>query len=263
MKAIRAPEEPGCFSTWRTTNPTATWEMFKDANRRSGDTPGCAHEVLSVLIEAQQGLCAFCEIDLEPPLWSQVEHWHPKDPAKSDGKNWGLDFANLMAGCEGGVLAQPERGRSLPPIKSTQHCGQAKGNHVWVDVLLDPRWDVPITPSLWAFDGTGEMRVDDEQAGAQAERAQRTITLLNLNSRVLCRLRAAVWDELNNDVLAVWTELGGDEEHYISAYRTVAQERLAQRDGRLRRFWSTARAFLGEAAEEWIQVNMMSQVVSR
>ncbi|MCK6523141.1 TIGR02646 family protein [Myxococcota bacterium] len=256
MKRIGTPVEPPCLAAWRDEHPDATWDEFRNENR---DAPngqrGCAKEVLETLIHAQRGLCAYCELSLRevPSHWPQVEHWHPKDPAQYPGHNWGLDFSNFMAACEGGEKAAPDLGRSLPPIKKTKHCGSAKGNEDHTAVLLDPRRDVPQTPTIWRFDPNGGIAVSPDAPQAHKARAEQTITLLNLDSPVLRRLRKQHWIELENDVQSVWEELGDSEEGYRSAVAKVTAERLGlSPEGRLDQFWSTSRAFFEDIAEAWL-----------
>ena len=256
MKRIGTPVEPPCLAAWRDGHTEATWDEFRNEHRDAPDGQrGCAREVLETLIQSQRGLCAYCEIELKEPLalWSQVEHWHPKDPARYPGHNWGLDFSNFMAACEGGERAQPDMGRSLPPIKKTKHCGSAKGNENHTNVLLDPRRDVPHMPMIWRFDATGGIAVSPDAPQTLKERAVKTITLLNLDSPVLRRLRKQHWIELENDVQSVWEELGDSEEGYRSAQAFVTAERLGlSPEGRLDQFWSTSRAFFEDSAEAWL-----------
>lgn len=252
MKRISAPAEPPCFDAWRAAHPRGTWEEFKHENRGSGR---CSDAVMSALIAAQHGLCAYCEITLDPPLWAEVEHWHPKDPAQSSGHNWGLDFSNFMAACEGGTRDKPDRGRALPPIARTCHCGAAKKNADLTTSLLDPRVDVPATPNIWHIVAEGRMSVNEGAAGALAPRATETIERLRLDSPVLTRLRAQVWSELDKDVVAAWETLGGAEDDYEAARTFVAAERLGLSDGLLQAFWSTARSYFGSVSETWIALH--------
>lgn len=256
MKRIGTPVEPPCLAAWREDHPSGSWKEFKDHNR---DTPGgergCNNEVWETLVHAQRGLCAYCEIELRAPLalWSQVEHWHPKDPKKSDGHNWGLDFSNLMAACEGGERAKPDLGRSLDPIAETKHCGSAKGNENHTDVLLDPRRDVPRMPMIWRFDPTGGIAVSPDAPQELKARAEQTIKLLNLDSPVLRRLRKQHWIELNNDVERAWALRDDSDKGYRLAQAFVTAERLGlSPEGRLHQFWSTSRAFFEDSAEAWI-----------
>jgi uncharacterized protein (TIGR02646 family) len=257
VKPIATPTEPPCLAAWRADHPVATWGEFKAANRDADGERGCAREVLETLLESQHGVCAFCEIELRAPhaLWSQVEHWHPKDPTRYQGHNWGLDFSNFMAGCEGGERDKPDVGRSLPPISETRHCGPAKDNEDYTTILLDPRKDVPIAAPTWTFNASGEMSVNKQAPPAIAARAEQTIKLLNLDSRVLQRLRAQLWEDLNRDIDAVWAALGGTEEDIARAYDRLTEDKLALTGNRLEPFWSTIRSFLGPPAEAWIAAN--------
>jgi uncharacterized protein (TIGR02646 family) len=263
VKRIGTPTEPPCLAAWRDEHPDATWDQFRNENR---DAPngqrGCANEVKETLIQSQRGLCAYCEIDLTksverriplPRHWPQVEHWHPKDPARYPDRNWGLDFSNFMAACDGGEKPDPDLERSLPPIKETMHCGSAKGNDDHTAVLLDPRRDVPHAPMIWLFDATGGIAVRPDAPPELAARAAQTIKLLNLDSKGLRRLRKQHWIELNNDVEREWEELGGSDDRFLSAYDSVAAKRLGLTpEGRLDQFWSTSRAFLEHCAEAWL-----------
>ncbi len=255
MKPIRAPSEPPCFAAWRAANPTGTWDTFVVENRDAPDgTRRCKRELLEELLSAQHHLCAYCEIELDPPLWAEVEHWHPKDPTLYPGHNWGLDFANLMAGCEGGTKVKEDGARSRASRDpKSRHCGAAKGNLDLTATLLDPRRDLPATP-VWAFDGQGGIHVAGHLASTLADRAHATVAGLNLDSAVLRQLRATVWHTLTEDVASAAQALGGTPEAWAQALDFVAAEKLAVRpDGTLHRFWSTIRSFFAEYAERWLQ----------
>lgn len=253
MKPLRAPAEPACFAAWRNGNPTGSWESFVDGNRDSPNgTRGCKRELLEALLDAQHHLCAYCEIELSPSLWAEVEHWHPKDPTLYPAHNWGLDFANLMAGCEGGTKVKEDGGRGRARRDpETRHCGAAKGNLDLTATLLDPRHDLPKTP-VWSFDGQGGIHVATGVPAGLAVRAQSTITGLNLDSAVLRDLRATLWHTLTEDVTTIAQELGGTPSDWDRAAAFVAAEKLAVENGRLKRFWSTIRAYFGDTAESWL-----------
>lgn len=254
MKRIATAQAPQRFLDWQAAHPTGTWDEFRDHNRDLPDgTVGAANEVLGALLSAQHHLCAYCEIDLVAPLYAQVEHWRAKDPAKDDGHNWGLDFTNFMAACEGGVRkdVDPKGARWLDPIRETQHCGQKKANDVKVEELLDPRHQVPAGP-VWTFDGDGRMGVSGALDPALGARADATIQRLNLDSRVLRRQRAALWRDIDATVTRTWEALGDDDEAYAAAFDAVAPDFLQIVDGRLHNFWSTARAYFGPVAERWL-----------
>ena len=261
MKPIRTPSEPACFASWAAGHPKGTWPEFTDANRDTlGEPPACKTEVLNALLGAQHHLCAYCEIELAPSLWAEVEHWRPKDPKLDRTHNWGLDFANLMAGCEGGTKVKEDGGKGRARREAdTRHCGAAKGNLDLTATLLDPRRDLPSTP-VWSFDGQGGIYVAEHLPEPLAVRAQATITGLNLDSAVLRELRSSLWHTLTEDVTSVAEQLGGTPEAWGEALGFVAAEKLAVHDGRLQRFWSTIRSYFGEAAEKWLSTH--SELVS-
>lgn len=251
MKPIGAAEEPGCLAEWRAANPNESWEAFKAANG-SLTQAGCSGQLYRALAAAQWHICAYCEIRLDPPLGAQVEHWHPKSDTTTT-HNWGLDFANFTAACEGGVRADIPNGRCVTPIKDTQHCGAAKADYDWTAEILDPRVDVPRNLALWDVRDDGRIGVRPIADLPLRERAVKTIERLNLDSKALRPLRQALWEELSKDVVAAWVELGDpSDEAYGLARRRVAESRLGVVEGKLQPFWSTIRSYFDDVAEQWI-----------
>jgi uncharacterized protein (TIGR02646 family) len=248
MKRIASPAPPARFVAWAAAHPDASWEQFKNDDREA------AAELRQALMDAQHQLCAFCEIDLQAPLFAQVEHWHPKDPALDPTHNWGLDFSNLMAGCEGGARpdVDPKGKRWQAPIKKTQRCGQAKGNKVLVHQMLDPRRQVPEGP-VWEVDPQGFLRPRDDLAPEVKTLALSTIQHLNLNSKVLLRLRKAQWDAIEKSVKQACVDAGGDEEAEVVARRSTVALWLGLVGEKLANFWTTARAYYGPFAEVWLR----------
>lgn len=98
MKHCRKdPAEPNCFAEFRRQYPDADWE---DDFRNLVDERPCYKEILGKLREDQWGLCAYCEIRLEPRYHERVEHFHPKSDMSS-AKNWAFDWHNLWLVCKG------------------------------------------------------------------------------------------------------------------------------------------------------------------
>jgi uncharacterized protein (TIGR02646 family) len=249
MKRVAAPPAaPHGFVAWCADHPTATWEQLKSADRAA------AADVRDALMDAQHHLCAFCEITLEAPLFVQVEHWFPKDPALDPAHNWGLDFSNLMAACEGGARPDVDAAgaRWQRPIKETQHCGQAKGNRVEVDRMLDPRSQLPSGP-VWTVDPAGRLDPRPGLSDEVGSRAIGTVQHLNLNSKVLLRLRKAHWDAIEDSVAEAWMAHGGDDAADHAARCATMPIWLGLADGKLANFWTTARAYYGPLAEDWLQ----------
>jgi uncharacterized protein (TIGR02646 family) len=264
MRRIARPEEPERFRVWREANPEATWEQFKDATRGSG---GENAEVLAALSKAQRWLCGYCEINLRmtppTPLCSEVEHFHPKEDREKDGSfyNWGLDFSNLVAGCEGGAKPGTLPQRAEQPIKKNLHCGSKKANRILdgsdskinpqSKLILDPR-EAP-TVMIWKVTPEGELLVDEARCDGvcSAEAAQATILELNLNAPVLRRLRKAMIGALDE----AWLEAAASEE--ATAFRMLIPGYLMPdpADGALQPFWTTIRHYLGTDAEIWLSAN--------
>ena len=243
MKRVRAPAEPERFRAWREENPAATWAQFKDACRGPG---GVANELFEALAGAQRGLCAYCEIELQPPLGAEVEHFYPKSKSTAD-HNWGLDFGNLLAGCEGGQRPRELPDRTGQPLKENLHCGASKKDLDLTAIILDPR-QVPLTPSLWIVDDSGELTVDARACvagGIDPERAAQTLARLGLNAPVLKRLRKAVRVRLKRDHAEAWDGTDDDE---LAAWHRVAEQTMPLIADRLP-FWTTVRDQLGLAAE--------------
>lgn len=244
MRRIRRAVEPERFRGWREANPAASWESFKDQNRGPGSV---ADEVYTALANAQMGLCAYCEIDLHPPLGAEVEHVYPKSKSTAD-HNWGLDFNNFVADCEGAQRPKELPHRSQRPLRENLHCGARKADQDLTASTLDPR-EIPGTPPLWRLALDGELLVDTDacaRTGVDPGRARGTLIHLGLNAPVLKRLRRAAKVQVEDTCLARWD---GTDEGYPAAWREVAPGFLDPLDGRLAPFWTTLRLALGDAAE--------------
>lgn len=86
MERVLKNQEPEELVSYRGLAPEAKWESFR------GDP---AYTVCrDRLVRDQRGLCAYCEITINPndPLQSRVEHFHPKSDEVA-GHNWALAVA--------------------------------------------------------------------------------------------------------------------------------------------------------------------------
>ena len=244
MKRIRRAVEPERFRAWRLANPGARWEQFKDQNRGPGSV---ADEVYSALSQAQQGLCAYCEIDLQPPLGAEVEHVFPKSKSTPD-HNWGLDFHNFVADCEGAQRPKELPHRTAPPVKANLHCGAKKADQDLTALILDPR-EIPRSPPLWLLVTDGRLLVNAAAcvaAGVDPVRAEQTLDKLGLNAPVLQRLRQKAKMTVEDSFLEVWDGAPASE---AAGWQRIAPDFLAPLDGALSRFWTTLRLALGDAGE--------------
>lgn len=258
MKRIARPAaEPEILTNFRTNNPNGTWKPKKASGSAAFQPEPGSYAVFTALAEAQGYLCAFCEIRVERGLWGQVEHFVPEDFANI-AWNCALDFGNMVACCEGGTQSKIPNGRSVPPIRDTQHCGQLKGNHDPRAIthangrtvaLLDPR-GVPAFPCLWKFGSQGQIAPHPTActaAGVDVDAAQATVDRFGLDRSGLRGMREAVLVELDSDLEA---RTADGSLPMDAAMAAIAAEQLLPVEGKLARFWSTVRDWAGNAAEQ-------------
>ena len=233
----------GLESYLRLSLETKSWEDFR--NFRTGDA---YRELVEALIEAQHGLCGYCEIDLTC-LDRQVEHVVPRSDRDS-GRARTLDHTNMIACCTGGTSrnlfgpdAYDDQDRYFSPPVRNVSCGQEKGNesHAW---FIDPR-ALPDFPSLVRVRFDGRIEPDDtacERNGFSAEDVSKTLEILGLNVERLRLAREKHWNALSDS----WNQHLDDVELMEAVARS---ELLPNERGKLTRFFSTNRAYFGSYGE--------------
>jgi uncharacterized protein (TIGR02646 family) len=159
------------------TNPPQVLQRAIDRgatnwNRFDGHTA-----VTEVLLQEQKYLCAYCQIRLDSPIGSHIEHIWPKHAHVDMTFQW----SNLVLSCTHSSkigAMQASGGVS---------CGHSKSS------AYDARFVSPTTNDCDRFfeyhaaDGT--VQPAPGLTAAETDRASYTIQLLNLNCRRLCRLR--------------------------------------------------------------------------
>jgi uncharacterized protein (TIGR02646 family) len=245
VKRVSSGQEPEILKKFRAANPSGTWDQFRH------EEPGY-NQVLDSLAAAQGYICAYCEIDLRGPLYRQVEHFQPKRTSSPD-RNLHLEFANLLACCEGGTIRW-NKDRTEGPIPETMHCGQLKSDRTPDGRMLDPR-SIPPSPSFWRTT-RGELLVDPEACsttGVDPGLLDSTVTFLGLNRRGLVRLRETLVASLDSEAQE---DLSSDSELLQRMYVVAARNLLPDPDGGLPRFWSTIRAWAGSGIEPFVLENL-------
>ncbi|MDD3041029.1 retron Ec78 anti-phage system effector HNH endonuclease PtuB [Bacteroides sp.] len=243
MKKIKKGQEPHSLITYKSAKPNAKWEEFRD--ERSNYT-----EIKRQLIDDQNGLCAYCEIDLKQTGSSRplddfrVEHFIPK--SQNPPPNWALEWNNLIGVCHGGR----QRGVVDEPLRFGEaSCDAYKGGKNLQGVILNPL-HVPIGRifkyELTALEEKGKMMVDLQNCPqAMQSQAQNTIDDLHLNVERLRRMREAVIEGLIEQI-SLMTSSGKEISEVME---TLVRSQLRKRNNSWPAFFSTIRCFFGETAE--------------
>lgn len=249
MKRIAKGPEPESLARYRRTRPDSNWQQFKKSDKER------LRELRNRIHDEQGGLCAYCEIDLIPlksrgAADSRVEHFHPKSDKKG-GKNWNLEWRNLLGCCHGG--SRPNVADAKSRYTSPDHsCDVPKGDRNLDSRILNPL-NIPAFPALFDFTRQGVMSVNVENcqaAGIKKGLAEGSISHLRLNAQRLKRMRSAELNEINQtiaDMVAAGVPIEGAREKMAKA--------LLRKDkqGNWPKFFSAIRAYLGSAAEKQLE----------
>ena len=225
------------------------------------------------LYERQKGICAYCEIRLDSPDEDldegkrdlQVEHFHPKrddETSPSQDCCWGLYWPNLFAACLGGTQADvrnPCHYCASTPGEDNHHCGESngKGGDILDGTILNPH-DIDAKSRLFTFwyaDGSRDriyLKPYEEgcrAAGVQAELVQNTIERLNLNCRLLAKLRGGAKAAVEKRIKKFKQSGVGDQEAIKRAVRMA----FSTEDGLWPEFFTTLRALYPTAAEDYLK----------
>jgi uncharacterized protein (TIGR02646 family) len=241
------------------------WEAFRNDN--GGES---FRELINELTHIQEGLCAYCEINLLKKVADQtiydreIEHFHPKSdmPHQND---WMFEMSNLFAACKGGTETNlfgekaredyKDTARCLPPIKKNLSCGSTKKDKILDDEILKPS-ELPISPALFSVSiFNGAISVDEkacDQVGIDPEKAKVTIKELNLNCRRLCEVR--ILKNLDADYRKRRANLSPPHFTEIDALlnQMAAQYLALKADGNRPAFFTTLRAFFGSRADKFL-----------
>ncbi|MCD8360259.1 MAG: TIGR02646 family protein [Acidaminococcaceae bacterium] len=250
MKRVyKSPVTPECLHNYAQAFPDETWEHFRRCNRRG------YREVKQQLLQDQHGLCAYCEISIKLAENEdnvddfRVEHFFPKVGTQLSGHNYHLDWHNLLGVCHGGsqpYVSNPEWRYSSR--KNDRSCDVPKGSKLISERILNPL-KIPASVRLFRYqEHTGKMIVDEDSCPKKLQsRAHNTIRELNLNAPRLQRMRLALIrileDEINNALAG-----GADLEEFLPLLAESIL--LPDEDGNYQPFFSVARGYLGEVAED-------------
>ncbi len=249
MKKIFKGTEPSLLSTYRSTYPNNKWVQFRNNNKRRIQTQ-------VQLKNDQNGICAYCEIDLREKDATgesdfRVEHFHPKDDS-STSHNWNLDWNNLLGCCHGGS----QRNVTDAIIRFSSHdnsCDIPKKNKNLDGVILNPL-QLPAFPALFSCNRSSGLLIVNvancQQAGVAETKAQQTICELKLDAPRLNRFRATVLNALYSQ-LQLKLSTGSTLEQACSQ---LAQAHLCKNSQQhWPAFFTSIRSYLGKEAEQHLQ----------
>ena len=226
-------------------------------------------EVQKQLYKDQRGLCAYCEINIEPQILRKdspctgtadfrVEHFHPQSDVATrspSGCSWGLDWHNMLACCLGGDDASVSDASRFCK-GGNRHCDVPKRNKPLDGIILNPLTDIPPFPSLFdelpVEDSSDEIILEPNQARCDSVssncyvKAQNTIRELNLNCTPLNRFRHATLRRIDNRI----AELMETGANYDNALESVMCEVFDDSSPTWPSFFTTIRAHYGVAAEK-------------
>jgi len=247
-RANKSQPEPDCLTDYRSSEPEATWDQFKDERQTCYKT-----HILPRLEKDQRGLCGYCEVEVTATD-RQVAHFHPKSDSES-GHNWHLDWNNLWLACKGGTQKKPDTARYLEPLKQNISCDERKGADI-VDADVFSPSEIPAFPLIFKFvvdlaDQSASIMPDEIALTASqmnVGRATQTIGTFNLNCRRIAQARQVVLLELEKrDAEARLA--GFTRQQYLEK---VVAHGLSMAEN-LPRYFTLRRWFWGSAAESYLQ----------
>lgn len=257
MKKTNKTDEPVSLSAYRTANPNAGWDSFRQ------DHQGQSYQaVKAALITDQQGLCAFCESSLGQAVDQQrVEHFHPKSDQGDPAKNWALDWNNLLAVCLGGSHATYTDHQQYPTPDNLS-CDAYKGylvtqrrlSEACEGHLLNPL-TMPAARLFKVNRRTGQIEADEQACanasfqgvnhqGSLVSLVGESIDVLNLNCQRLCDARLEVMHAYEG-LIKKARNAGRKDIHQILAERWFSKPWPS--------FFSTRRDLLGATAEAYLK----------
>lgn len=158
MKHIIKSAEPVLFSSWKASNPGATYATLCSSNPSAIQAKRALKDSL---IAEQKYLCCYCESRITRNT-SHIEHFRPKDSHQFPLLQ--LQYDNLHASCHKDPLSSPD-----------EHCGHKKGNVFSADLVS------PLQPDCALHFSYG---IDGTISGADLP-GNTTVQILHLDSSLL------------------------------------------------------------------------------
>ena len=240
MKRVEKSAEPQSLADFRAACPDANWDQMRNDALHNGQQVYA--DCRSQTGADQRGLCAYCEIRLnenQPHKW-RVEHIHPKSDTSS-GRNWNLDWQNLLSVCNGGE----SEGCAETPLPENLSCDASKKD----SLLAVSPLDIPAFPNVFAFDKANwHLHADSDAcaaAGLDVDKLEQSIEMLKLNCSRLARLRSKVLVDIDKRKKRLRVRGYTPKDAIPILAKGLFQAQWPE-------FFTTIRCCLGPAAEEYL-----------
>ncbi|HIU64425.1 MAG TPA: TIGR02646 family protein [Candidatus Avacidaminococcus intestinavium] len=253
MKRVnKSRHVPETLKRYAQKHPKETWEHFRRQTRTG------YQEVKAQIYKDQHGLCAYCEIsirfaeDEDDVDDFRIEHFYPKSETAPHGKNWHLNWQNMLGVCHGGSQKSvPDAKWRYSERKSDRSCDVPKGGRNLAAMILNPL-KIPADKPIFRYvEHNGKMLVNKKSCPKQLlVKAENTIRELNLNAPRLRRMRMVVINVLQEEIES-GLKIGLSFEECLE--RLAAGLLAPDEQGVYRSFFSVIRWYLGPFAERFLE----------
>ncbi|WP_263831689.1 retron system putative HNH endonuclease [Sulfurospirillum oryzae] len=212
--------------------------------------------VIEQIKKDQGNICCYCELSFSDNVTIRpdfrVEHFHPKSDDPNEGKNWNLEWTNLLGCCHGGSEHRTISGedRFIQNVRH-RHSDILKNNFIWDEEILNPL-EIPAYPPIFEVSNEGVMSVAASITGDIKRKAENSLKedRLNLNSPKLVKWREQVINILRLQLDALY-QVNNDMAESVSILVDVQLSK--DETGNYFSFFSTIRSFFGVDAEAYLQ----------
>jgi uncharacterized protein (TIGR02646 family) len=262
MKRVCKGPPPQTLNGYLSTNPSVTWDDMSSDNYLGGSQ--ASRDCRDQAVHDQGNICAYCEqkISSADPLHRRIEHFHPKSD-RTESHNWGLDWENMLAVCDGGSRRLQEGWKSYP-LPENLSCDAYKDHMrqtgklpvACEGYLLNP-CEIPPFPNIFCLEGgswrlkpnetsCGDVKIQGNAYETTAKLVGNTIDFLNLNCDRLTRKRELLVYNINRNKKTLRDKGYSPPD---------IPEKLVQRyfSSKWPEFFTTLRCLLGATVENYLK----------
>ena len=264
MKKVSKGPAPLGLVNYAKQFPDDSWEKMTGSNTFGGIQAG--KDCRSTAANDQGGLCAYCEksFSLDDSPYIQIEHFHPKRD-KSGSINWGLDWDNMLAVCDGGERKTSSDDEDYEHADD-RYCDSRKDElmkyykipDACEGYIINPI-DMPALKNLLLFDKkTGKLKPNEVECedfefkvnkySSTYELVDMTLKILNLNCYKLAKRRLRVFYKIEKEKSQFRNKNAKSGEGYKGLIIKSFSKKWPQH-------FTVLRCCFGEAAERYLKDN--------